>query len=147
MAAGIPKRKPRLDMDCYGRQPLHRAVLDGDLTLTNSLLDEGADPNCADDNGYTPLHYAAQDLRCDIISLLLSCSANSNATDIHGNTPLWTATMNARGRFDALLLLLRAGADRHHKNRHGRSPYDMAMTIRHGLEVYFADDPTNPKVA
>jgi ankyrin repeat protein len=134
MAANVPTRNLRPGMDHYGRRPLHNAAILGDLVLVTSLLDEGADPNRADDNGYTPLHFAAQESRRDLISLLLSRGASPNSTDIHGNSPLWTAVMNAQGRFEAMILLLHGGADRHHKNKHGRSPFDMAMTIGHGLE-------------
>ena len=40
---------------------LHEAVLDQDLNLVRSCIEEGFDVNEKDENSFTPLHYAAQD--------------------------------------------------------------------------------------
>jgi ankyrin repeat protein len=71
--------------------------------------------------------------------LLIHNKANPNLHDIHGNDPLWTAIMNSRGKMDIIELLLDAGADSNHKNKHGRSPLDMASTIKNGIEKPFVD--------
>ena len=47
--------------------------------------------------------------------------------------------MNAKGHFEGIKSLLEKGADPHHKNKHGRSPFDMAKTIANGLEEIFSD--------
>jgi len=140
MSGKVPKRKPRPGVDEYGRQPLHYAASRGDSVAARSLLDAGADPNFTDDNGYTPLHFAAQENQAAIVTLLLAHHANPSAADVHGNNPLWTAVMHAHGQKECAALLLQAGADRHHKNKAGRSPYDMAVAFGHGWEVVFAGE-------
>ena len=137
MSGKVPKRKPRPDVDEYGRQPLHYAASRGDLAVATRLLEAGAAPGFADDNGYTPLHFAAQERHAAMVSLLLVHHANPSAADVHGNNPLWTALMHARGQQECVALLLQAGADRHHKNKAGRSAYDMAVAFGHGWEVLF----------
>ena len=141
MSGKVPKRNPRPGVDEYGRQPLHYAASRGDLAEAESLLEAGADPSFADDNGYTPLHFAAQERHAAMVSLLLVHHANPNAADAHGNHPLWTALMHARGQQECARLLLQAGADRHHRNKAGRSPDDLAQTLEHGWEMLFAGDP------
>ncbi len=142
MSGKQPKRNPRPGIDEYGRTPLHYACLKGDDELVQKLVEEKADINLADDNGMTPLHFAAQERRIEIVELLLRAGADPNRYDAHGNGPLFTAVMNSRDTgFEGVRLFLKYGADRHHKNKHGRSSLDMATTIAHGLEKPFEEIP------
>jgi ankyrin repeat protein len=139
MAGKQPKRKARPGVDEYGRTPLHHAVSGGDFAALIKLLDSGSEKNAQDDNGWTALHFAAQNRHSIIITELLKRGADSNLVDSHGNSPLWTAMMNARGDFAIVKMLLMSGANADHKNTHGRSPRDIANTIKGGLEAVFTN--------
>ena len=129
-------------MDEYGRSPLHYAALHGNLDEVKSLIANGADINMQDDGGMTPLQFAVQEKRQLVITFLLSLNANPNLLDAHGNGSLWTAVMTTKKiTFDTdikiIELLLSHGANAHQENKHGRSPYKMALEIAHGLEKPF----------
>jgi ankyrin repeat protein len=117
----------RRDKD--GRCALIHAAIDNRVEAAQLLLEASADVNLQDNQGNSALHYAAQDFHNEIASLLLEHGANVDIEDIHGNTPLWRAVYNSGGRGQMIHLLLTAGADRHHRNRHGKSPADLAATI------------------
>ncbi len=139
MSRKHPKRIPRPGVDEYGRTPLHYASSEGNLERVRELIAHGSSPTAQDDDGWSPLHFAIQGGHAAIIDYLLESGADPNATDSQGNGPLWVATLNARGDYRFVTRLLKAGADARRKNKHGRSPYDMAMTIRHGLDEVFAN--------
>ncbi|TBW51304.1 ankyrin repeat domain-containing protein [Marinobacter halodurans] len=109
----------------------------GGVDIVRELLDSGLNPNAQDDNGWTPLHFASQSCQAKVATVLVSAGANPNLVDSHGNGPLWVATMNARGNDNVVVLLLENGAVADHRNKHGRSPLDMATTIGHGLDLVF----------
>jgi uncharacterized protein len=137
-----PKRTARDGMDEYGRSPLHYAALHGSLDVVKALIADGADINMQDDGGMTPLQFAVQEKCQLIIEFLLSLNANPNLLDMHRNGSLWTAVMTTKKvTFDAdiktIELLLSHGANAHQENKHGRSPYKMALEIAHGLEKPF----------
>ena len=134
MTGKIPKQKSREGIDEYGRTELHYA---SDIQSIINLLEAGLDINLQDDNGWCPMHFYAQDSNAAAIELALQKGANPNLIDQHGNSPLWTATMNARGNFSCVIALLKSGAIKDHKNIHGRSPLDMANTIKGGLDEVF----------
>jgi hypothetical protein len=84
-------------------------VLAKDAGTVRSLLDAGARPDVADENGLTPLHNAAGTWWDEsVASLLLDAGADVNAMASRGTTPLGTAvgTRNA----EAVAFLLRRGA-------------------------------------
>jgi ankyrin repeat protein len=64
-----------------------------------------------------------------IAEKLLRSGVVVDATDAHGNTPLFAATFDSKGRGDMIKLLLKAGADKNHRNKHGVSPASLASTI------------------
>ena len=134
MTGKIPKKDQRPEIDEYGRTALHYAR---DPEIIQNLIDSGLDVNLQDDNGWCPMHFFAQDGNVEAMEVALSNNANPNLTDSHGNGPLWTATMNAKGNFSCVIALLKAGAVANHRNAHGRSPSDMAATIKGGLESVF----------
>jgi len=138
MSNKIPKRTARPGVDEYGRTKLHYAAMKEDGSVVLDLIRDHLDVNQKDDDGRTPLHFAAQERNASVTQLLLDNKADPNVTDAHGNSPLWTAIMNARGDFTIIKLLLAAGANPRHKNNHGRSPHDMAMTMKNGLEIVFS---------
>jgi len=93
------------------------------------LLNSGASPDVPDKNGWSALHFAAQAQSAEAIELLVSHGATVDVADRYGNTPLSRAVFNCRGDGGAVITLLRLGADRHFKNKHGNSPADLAKKI------------------
>ena len=61
--------------------------------------------------------------------MLLKAGAKVDVQDNNGNTPLGRAVFDARGRTGMVKLLLKHGADRHHKNKHGVSPSELVKTF------------------
>ncbi len=56
------------------------------------MLDEGADPNLVECDGWSPLHLAARNGHLEVTKLLLEHGANLEQRDSRGLTPLdWAA--------------------------------------------------------
>lgn len=74
-----------------GDAPIHVAVLDQNLEMTELLLRKGADPNAMNKEKMTPLHYVADSRFPNIIELattLLNHGADIHIEGKHGKTPL-----------------------------------------------------------
>ena len=88
---------------------LHDAVRKGDLSLTRSLLDKGANVNAKGLYDQTPLFFAADRGHLEVARLLIDRGAKIEAKDsFYGMTPLTRAAMKQRK--DLVLLLLDKGA-------------------------------------
>jgi ankyrin repeat protein len=143
-----PEKHSRPGVDRYGRTALWYAAANGEVSGIALYVSEGLDPSTGDDMGFTPLHVAAQNGHLDTVRCLILHRANPNAHDKYGNGPLWTATHYAclviatetnRAIVEALLA---AGADPHHENAHGRSPFEISMRsqkVRAVFELNGAD--------
>nr|XP_023924197.1 ankyrin-1-like isoform X1 [Quercus suber] len=94
--------------DARGQTPLHYAILGHYYHTAAYLLENGADPNAANENGETSLHYAACTGIKRILRLLISKGANVDAISNHG-TPLHNAA--AHGKKDSVRILLENHAD------------------------------------
>jgi ankyrin repeat protein/HEAT repeat protein len=92
------------------------AVRTGDADTVRQLLASGADPNAANDMGWTALHYAARGRRLEIMQALVAGGADVNRQDQFGRTPLLeVAAADIFQRKDAketsaMKFLLQAGA-------------------------------------
>jgi ankyrin repeat protein len=115
--------------DKDGRTPLMHAAIDARTDTMRVLLDSGASPGIQDKGGWTALHFAAQAQSAEAIELLVSHGATVDVADGYGNTPLARAVSNYRGNGDAVITLLRLGADKHRENNHGNSPASLANRI------------------
>ena len=96
-----------------GYTPLHRAVMNGAVNLTELLLEHKADANTQHKYGFTPLHLSARFSHKDcneIIDLLLQYGVqNIDIRDVEGRTPLQMAVRC--GNAQAVKKLVDLGAD------------------------------------
>ena len=91
---------------------MHYQAFEGSIEDLARTLDEGADPNQADRNGFTPLHFAAQHLDADRVRLLIEHGAEVNAQNRFGATPVFVALMKVQDEDHGVFgLLLDAGAN------------------------------------
>eukprot|EP01027_Heterolobosea_sp_BB2_P014661 GEZU01021028.1.p1 GENE.GEZU01021028.1~~GEZU01021028.1.p1 ORF type:complete len:215 (-),score=56.31 GEZU01021028.1:20-664(-) len=98
--------------------PLHWAAREGKLNVLEFLLENGADINFQDKDGYSALHYAALNGHTDVVRHLVKEGANVNAVDNQLRTPLHRAC--EKNRFDCVKILVVDGkADVNKQNRHG----------------------------
>ena len=89
---------------------LMTACKKGNTAAINILMNAGADPNIADNDGYTCLHYAADgDCSKKALQAMIGHGADVNATSKENVTALMTACSN--GNAGAIYILLNAGAD------------------------------------
>jgi ankyrin repeat protein len=114
------------------RPDLLQAVIEGDLNRLQRLLAGGADPNVADDAGWTALHFAAQRQDADQVRALLAAGAAVDAADAHGDTPLFRAVFTYRGSASTIEALKAAGADLYKRNVEGISPRSLAQSFADG---------------
>lgn len=118
--------KGLLDMrDDEGNTPLHLSVMYGNSVSIEHLLIHGANPNILNHDGYSPLHLVLkQDLfKAKIIKKLRNFESNDryfpNEETVNSWFPLPESNRIIR-------LLLKYKANRHLKDRHGRTAIDLA---------------------
>ena len=121
---------PSANNDRTTKSALHCAAATGNLALTKSLLDLGADINIKDDASNTPLFSASGPVRynskrnevtnnLELVKLLIDRGADINAGGVAG-TPL-IAAIQAHS-FEILDYLLEKGANVKVKNKEGMTP-------------------------
>ena len=107
-----------------GETGLHLTVQRRDLTWTNWLLQEGANPNIADNRGRTPLIAAAEVGFLEGVQALVEGGARVDIGNATGETPLITATLSRN--LQLMEVLLAAGADPDRPDNTGRSAREYA---------------------
>lgn len=107
-----------------GETGLHITVERRDLTWTRFLLQEGANPNIADNRGRTPLIAAAELNFIEGVQALVDAGARLDIANETGETPL-IAAVHARN-VDLIEVLVKAGADPDRADNAGRSARDYA---------------------
>ncbi|XP_078595370.1 cortactin-binding protein 2-like isoform X1 [Branchiostoma floridae x Branchiostoma japonicum] len=108
---------------------LHQASGEGDMTMVEQLLEEGADPNTTERDGSTPVYAAAEGGHIDCLELLLSHNGDPNALRDDNFTPLHGAA--AEGHTGCLKLLLDRGAHPGLPDKAGWSPLYWAVSNGH----------------
>ena len=87
---------------------LRTPALRGDLAAVNRALDDGADPNLADPDGYNPLIYAAEGNQPACAARLIEAGVRVDCHTFEGRTPLNIAARY--GYADMIRVLLASGA-------------------------------------
>jgi cytohesin len=113
--------------DAEGRSPLHDAALHRTPDALQLLLRAKASAAAVDDQGRTALHAACGERvihEAVVKALVAADAALLSAVDSEGHTPLHVAA--AEGEYDAIQLLIDAGADIATTDSSGRTPLHAA---------------------
>jgi len=110
--------------DATQRSYLSLAVEFKDKKMVELLLEHGADPNLADNGGYTPLHLSVVSIP-SITTTLIEAGSNVDAQTLKGDTALHLATTNSTD-MEILMVLLDAGAEIDIANSLGNTPLHLA---------------------
>ena len=109
--------------------PLGAAASCGDLNTIQLLLDNGADPNRRDHEGWCAIHWAAEQGHLEILYALLDRAADINAISSYGTSPLHCAANG--GHTSIVSELLRQGSDPLKVTCHGWTPLHHAAFMGH----------------
>lgn len=107
-----------------GETGLHITVARRDITWTNFLLQEDANPNIADNAGRTPLIVAAQGGFIEGVRALIAHGARVDVANRTGETPLIFAVH--AGNVELIEVLVSNGADPDWADNTGRSAREYA---------------------
>ncbi|KAK2814165.1 hypothetical protein FQN50_000569 [Emmonsiellopsis sp. PD_5] len=107
---------------------LHSACSTPHEGIALLLLDAGADPSWADEDGATILHHAALQGLERLAKASIDLGADVSAQDIDGGTPLFVAAFH--GEPTIARLLLDAGAEILASDKDGRTPLHVAVDSR-----------------
>ncbi|XP_022111170.1 uncharacterized protein LOC110990467 isoform X2 [Acanthaster planci] len=102
---------------------------DGDPDNVQDLLDDGADPNCANKDGVPVLIVATINNHAESLPVLIDAGArvSAKAPSRKGNTALHEAVLLGPDGQEAIESLLEGGASAKAKNAKGETPYDLAV--------------------
>ncbi len=99
-----------------GKSPLWRAAIDGNIEISQLLVDSGASIK----SNYAPLRIAARNGDLEIVKLLVENGAELDYKTMDGSTAL--ARASSRGHQDIVAYLIEKGADVNTVDRLGNSP-------------------------
>ena len=109
---------------------LINACKSGSIELINQLIENGADVNTKDDNGWTPLHWAAFRGHEGVVKLLINNKASVDIKNNHAETPLHYAAYNGHEGV-AELLLKHNSIDVNATNGYNETPLHFAAENGH----------------
>lgn len=124
----------------YGSSSLHWSVAANNVTLTNYLLDKGADLSMKMEHLFdvSPLGKAVLNNFCDIAKILLSRGANVSEKDSICRSPLHFACLS--NHEEMIKLLIKNGAYISAKDKEGHTPFsnlDATEENFHRCQNYF----------
>jgi ankyrin repeat protein len=130
-------------LSAAGPSEVADAVMRGDQTAVEKLVEQHADVNAPQADGATALQWAAFRSDKALVDLLIRAGANPKAANRDGATPLWLASIN--GDASIIAALLKAGADANEQLPLGRTPLMVAsrtgnvdamkVLLDHGADV------------
>ena len=128
------------EQDKDGETLLWEDVHMNDLDVVKYLLENGANPNTQEKEGWTPLHLCAQNYSVECARLLLDYGADCEIKNVYGNNVINTAAFYSRNRGEIIRLLLAHGANPRNKNNNGISALDLAeMIANYDVKQFFMD--------
>lgn len=118
----VEKDKNPRDKD--GNTPLHTAARNGDLDITQLIIETIEDKNLTNNHGETPLHKASYDGNIKIVELILKNISDKNPADKFRQTPLHNAALT--GRLDIFKLIFNTVEKKNPKDFIGNTPLHKA---------------------
>ena len=115
--------------DEFGRTALIWASFSENIDLLKWLIENKANINHQDKNGYCALHFVAQEEKIKAAEYLLLFGAKTELKDKYLNTPLWTAIFNSKNNLTIVELLLKNNANLDNLNSSNKTPREMAEKI------------------
>ena len=112
-----------------GWTALEKASIDNRCDVIKVLVESGADPNRADEDGFMCLYWTAKNGHADASETLIACGAHYNKADKYGSTPLHYAAQS--GHKDVVGVLLKNGADPERPCDKGNTPLHVASISGH----------------
>ena len=125
-----------------GWTPLHLAAAFGTPESARLLIERGARVDAVSKNSQRnqPLHAAlALSRNAETLATLLAAGADANAVQVAGYTPIFSAATSNRA--DLAEILIKHGADPHHRDEQGKSPADFARERGHADLAAWLDSP------
>ncbi|MFP4300113.1 MAG: ankyrin repeat domain-containing protein [Spirulinaceae cyanobacterium] len=113
----------------FGTQPLHSAVMGGNLDIIKLLIENGAFIDVKDSEKLTPLncilHYPAAKNRIEVANFLIKNNADVNTKDLDGIMPLHKAIVKSYQ--EIAILLIQNGAEINSRMKNGKTPLTLAL--------------------
>ncbi|MBN8924581.1 MAG: hypothetical protein BGP10_13280 [Rhodanobacter sp. 68-29] len=129
-------------------QTLFQAAATGSVSLAKSACAAGARPTATGPGGATVLHIAASQGHAHVAEFLLAGGADPNAQDAFGRTPLHESAFIRAKSPQTWETLVAHGADPHGpRDRDGRTPESLAMTLDYGLALKRLTEHSAERVA
>lgn len=120
--------------DRDGRTLLLHAAFLNRRSVTEWLVEHGANINAQDEMGFSALHGATQERNIEMVSYLLQHGANVNIQDKWGNNPI--LRIDLATPHELLRILLENGADTNMKNNYGVSCRDAYIAYPDLLKLF-----------
>ena len=116
--------KDKNSRDKNGDTPLHTAARNGNLDITQLIIETIEDKNPKNNNGETPLHTASFDGNIKIVELILKNISDKNPGNQYMQTPLHYAAIT--GRLDIFKLIFNSVGKKNPKDFIGNTPLHKA---------------------
>lgn len=117
-----------------GQTALALAIENYQIGLAEILLENGADIELDDRDGYRPMHYAASCKDGSGVYFLSANGAKVNSRTDNGNTPLHVALSARSVEFDVVKALIECGADVLAKNGNDETPCDLIIKNKGAMD-------------